>query len=186
MLINIIDIIEFLTGSGNVPSPIGPMLEKVRDGTSGTFGNSGKNNEEYRILAKASILRCVDGLRKIEKIDFESCPSLRAFAKKTNVIEGSLVLAVISAYHQWYLKSEERGLVEVYRLMQKLDPTLPDPSHDEESLHQSFRLGKTRKAREKSAKLLKDSLLVVDAWINKWNDREIEHSKKNRKNVRRA
>lgn len=156
------------------------MLEKARDGTSGTFGNSGVNNEEFKVLARASILRCVDELRKLDLVLFESCPSIRAFAKKTNCGEGSLVLAVLAAYHKWYLKSPERGLVEIYRLMQKLDPSLPDPDHNEDSLSQSFRTGKTKKARDKTAKLLKDSLLVADTWIREWNDRN------NPKRVRNA
>ncbi len=180
-LVSIVDVIEFLTSS-SVPSNLGIMLDKMRDGTSGTFSNSGINNEEFKILSRASVLRCVDGLRKLDKVEFESCPSIRAFAKKTNSGEGALVLAVMSAYHKWYLRSQERGLVEIYRLMQRLDPSLPDPDHNEDSLSQSFRVGKTKKARDKSSKLLKDSLLVVDTWINQWNER-IKREERNKGNA---
>lgn len=167
--INFTDIIEFLSSGGNISSPLGSMLDKIRDGTSGV-GSSGVNNEEFNILSKAAILKCVDGLRKIDQIKFESCPSIRAFAKKTNSGEGSLVLSVLASYHKWHLRSEERGLVEVYRLMQKLDPSLPEPDHDEDSLSQSFRTGKTKKARDGASKLLKDSILVIDTWIKEWNE----------------
>lgn len=177
-LINFQDLIEFLTSTGNVSSSLGTQLERMKDGTSGTFTHTGVNNEEFRLLSKASILRCVDGLRSVERIEFESCPSLRAFAKRVNASEGPLVLAVIGAYHKWYLKSEMRGLVEVYRVMQRLDPSLPEPDHSEDSLSQSFRTGKTKKARDKASKLLKDSLLAIDSWINKWNEQVVREQRK--------
>jgi hypothetical protein len=176
-MINFIDVVEFLSSGGNVGSPLGSMLEKVRDGTSGTFNSTGINNEEFKIMSKAAVLRCVDGLRAVERVEFESCPSIRAFARKTNSKEGALVLSVLGAYHKWSLKSKERGLVEIYRLAQRLDPSLPDPEHDEDSLSQGFRTGKTKKARDLTAKLLRDSTVVIDGWINKWNEDLINKNK---------
>lgn len=164
------DVVEFLSGS-SVPSPLGSMLDKIRDGTSGIH-SSGKNNEEYRILSQAQVLRCVDNLRNIDKIEFENCPSIKAFAKKTECGEGALVLAVLGSYHRWFTKSEMRGLVEIYRLCQKLDSSLPEPYSSEVDTTQGFRTGKTKKARDLAAKLLKDSMLVIDTWVKEWNKEE--------------
>lgn len=168
-MINFSDVVEFLSSGGNVGSPLGSMLDRIRDGTTGS-NTTGVNNEEFKIMSKAAVLRCVDGLRAIDKVEFESCPSLRAFAKRTNSREGALVLSVLGAYHKWSLKSQERGLVEIYRLAQRLDPSLPDPEHDEGDLSQGFRTGKAKKARDLTSKLLNDSMIIMDAWINNWNE----------------
>lgn len=168
------EICAFLVGSGP-PSATGPQLEKVRDGTSGISGN-GKNNADYQLIADAGILGVVDSLRKLARVDFEKCPSLRKFAKKTDCGEGALVLAVVTAYSSWHLKSQERGLVEVYRLMQKLDSSLKEPEHSETELSRAFSLGKEAgsdavHARDAASRLLKDSLLALDGWINRHNEK---------------
>jgi hypothetical protein len=145
------------------------MLEKMKDGAY-FVTNSGINNEEFKLLAKAHILDCVDKLRSKKKIDFETVEDLSTFAKKIKMGEGPIALAVTGVYHVWATRSQQRGLVEVYRFMQKMDSTLPEPNHmDEEMLVNAFRTGKEKKARDKSARLLADSELAIYTWIQLYN-----------------
>lgn len=171
------EVCAFLVGSGP-PSATGPVLEKVRDGTTGIAGN-GKNNTEFTIIAEAGVLGVVDALRNLPKIDFEKCPNLRKFARKTDCGEGALALAVVGAYSSWNLRSEERGLVEVYRLLQKLDGSLKEPEHSQTELSRAFVLGEGTavQARDLASRLLKDSLIAVDGWINRHNEK-VEKSRR--------
>ncbi len=164
------DVIEFLSSTGSsVPSSLGGQLDKMRDGVF-FVSNSGVNNEEYKLLAKAHILDCVDKLRSKKKINFEAVEDLSNFAKKLKLGEGPLALAVTGIYHVWATRSQQRGLVEVYRFMRSLDPSLPEPNHlDEELLVNAFRTGKEKKTRDKAARLLADSELAVYSWIQYYN-----------------
>lgn len=174
-MISFTELIEYLSSSSpnNIASPLGSMLDKLRDGIY-FVNRPTENNEELKLLSKAPVLDCIDTLKNVHKIEFESVPDLKLFAKKAQVGEGALALAVVGSYYQWASKSEQRGLVEVYRLLQKMDSSLPSPEDSDESLAQSFRSGKggSVKARDKSAKILADSELTLYSWVAIFNARQ--------------
>lgn len=176
MFINIQDLLEYITGIG-MPSALGPMLDKIRDGTSGTF-SVGVNHQELRLLSSGQILSCIDKLRSIKRIDFEEVPDLHKFAKSTGCGEGALAISILSAYHKWSTKSSERGLVEVFRLMQSLLPSLEESNHGEDELVQAFRTGKSKTIRKKAANILADAMLVAETWIIIWNRAQQKNKEK--------
>lgn len=173
-IVSFSEIVEYLssTSPNNIASPLGGMLEKLKNGVY-FVNRPTENNEELKLLSKSSVLKCIDELKKVEKVDFENVPELRFFCRGNKIVEGPLVLAVVGAYHRWSTKSEQRGLVEVYRLLQTLDDKLPDPDIEEEELVQSFRLGKGKiiKARDLSSKILADSELALHTFVQVYNKR---------------
>lgn len=179
-LISFTEIIEYLStvSPNNISSPLGSMLDKLRDGVY-FINQSSENNEELKLLSKAPVLDCIDRLKELNRIEFEPVPDLRQFAKSVKVGEGALALAVTGAYYQWATKSEQRGLVEVYRLLQRLDSKLHVPETDDESLAQAFRVGKggIAKARNLSSKVLADSELCIYTWVMIYNKKRKREEK---------
>jgi hypothetical protein len=130
---------------------------------------------EGRIFARARVLNCIDGLARLVRIGFCPCPDVEAFDRGSKTGQGSIVVSVLRAHEEWRLQSEERGLAAVYEWMRTVQPWLPMPVHDEDSVVQAFRVGKAKVCRRRAAMLVADSLLVMTAWVELWN-RKAKHA----------
>ncbi len=167
------DVLEHLSSETMVGSSFGAQLERARDGTTGGGDYAqARGAVEERLLSRAAVLRCVDGLQEAVCLSRhgEACVDVRRFAVRVKMGEGAAVVAVLRAYQPWATSSSERGLVAVYEWMRAHSATLPALDiGSEASPAQAFRIGRCKRQRALAAAILADAEVALHAWVESWN-----------------
>lgn len=175
MKVTIDAILHFLVARSAAPSTMGAQLERMRFGVQATPDPyRARDDAEATMLDQAQLLRCLDDFLKkhdfgsqykaLQKVQLKSSPKLD---------QGYIALGALRAYHEWSTSSQERGLVEVYRFIEKISAGfLPPPPKDEPDLLQAFRSNKAKRARSKAAEVYADALLALQAHTKHWNKKK--------------
>lgn len=128
---------------------------------------------ENAILRNIPVIRCIDGL--VAAPDtlavFTDRPALARLSRNLpGAPMGQAVVWSLRVYQEWASVSQERGLATLYSRLRGLCPQgYPVALHDEETLAMAFAQGKAKLARRRAAELYADCLLVLSAWVNRWN-----------------
>ena len=167
------DVLELLSSDTTVGSSLGAMLERARDGTSGSIDYiRARGIAEERLLARAPIIRCIDALVRTPNIwgKGEACCSVRKFAVRSKMLEGAAVVGVLRAYLPWQSRRGEKGLAYVYAWMLERQPSLGELDlGKEESAEMAFRVGRCRRQRTQAAEMLADAEVALHGWVSVWN-----------------
>lgn len=179
MAVSIDSILHFLVARTSAPSSFGAQLDRLRFGVhSQPDPFRARADVEDNMLAQAQLLRCLDEFtarqdfgslyKSLQKVQLKSSPKLD---------QGYIALGALRAYHEWCSQSQERGLVEVYRFLEKISPGyVPPPPDDEPDLLQAFRTNKAKRARSRAAEVYADALLALQAHTKSWNRKHASRS----------
>lgn len=172
---------QFLASRTVISSTFGRTLERLEYGHTidGYDPVYQQGREEAKRLYLAPLIRCVEALANRAKIHFAWCPDLRAFAARAErrendriVIgmgEGEAAVRVLCKYEQWDPKWPEKGLADAYQWMREYVPSLVPIDLENGSAAQSFRIGKSPRARRIAANVVADSHVVLAEWVRIWN-----------------
>lgn len=173
MSTRIADILDFLVAKSAAPSTMGAQLDRLRNGVSvppDPF--RAREDTENALLRTASILRCLDSFASRDV--FVNHRALEKIQKNCKLSQGYIALSILRAYQEWSSQSQERGLVEVYRVIVRLAPksVAAPPKDTDEDLLQMFRTNKAKRARSFAAEAYADSLLAMQDFVRTWNKKK--------------
>lgn len=169
------DVLDMLVGRTVTPSSLGPQLERLRDGVSvEPDPYRAREIQHWKLLHDAELYRCLDRLCDQERCTFSKLtPTIEKLAKRLRRPAGAIAVGIMRAYQERATSSQERGLVEVYNYLRRLDPThFPPLLHDEHDAVQAFRVGKAKAARRRALELQADAYLILQKWVDVWNSRK--------------
>jgi hypothetical protein len=169
------DVIEYLMARTTVSSGSGAQFEAMRLGLLGTRGggmtsyaeSAARVDRQHRAaLRLATISRCVSQLMALQSVSgMSGAGHLRQFAREAAIVEGQAVAEVLRSYHEWSLKSQERGLAQVFAWMRGRMPGLGKGEGTEDDLAQAFRENRRKRARTKALLLLADAESGLKTWV---------------------
>lgn len=163
------EVLSHLMTRSMVPSPLGSMLARMRDGvTGGTHSPVAVSDSMHRrLLSQAAVLRCVEALVGVERFGNSFCKRLRDAAKETGHGEGYVVVAVMRAYQQWSNLSVERAYAAVAHWAHMEENQPDDETADK--LAESFRIGKRSAVRARAKGLEAECRMMLTSWVKDWN-----------------
>lgn len=171
--ITVDEVLSHLMTRSVVPSPLGAMLARLKDGVSGgTSSPSAVTDRKVEhMLSQAAVFRCVDALMAEDVVSDSFKRDLRKAAAATKNPEGYVVIAVMRAYQERALFSIERGLAEVFCWMKRAAGSEGHDDTTADRLAELFRLGQAKNARSQAKALEADCRDALTSWVKGWNRR---------------
>lgn len=164
---------SFMASRTQVGSPLGAMLDRMRDGLApGSLGNwkVAQEREEVRRLQSASLIRCVDDLVARDTIAFVWAPDIRKYAKRAHLGEGEMAVRVLQAFEPWGSQWPEKGLAEAYLWLCSVDKRLSRVANDNgDEPAMAFRNGTAREARKIASSVVADAHVCLYSWVGLWD-----------------
>ncbi len=162
-MISVADILDHLVSNSAVPSNFGAQLTRLRDGISGSQDPFRARDEvENNLMQQATLIRCLDQFAARPVLPIPRPAIIEKIQRETHKNQGHIAVAILRSYHERATKSQERGLVEVYRTLFSMAPDVvpaPPECSDIADFVQMFREGKARRCRSFAAEAYADALL---------------------------
>jgi hypothetical protein len=170
MIVSVNDILDHLVARSAAPSTFGAQLDRLRFGThSAPDPFRARDDAENHMLEQASLLRCIADFEQRQEFG-SRYGTLERIQRGARLPQGYIAIGILRAYHEWSSQSEERGLVEVYRyIATHASAIAPGVPKGETDLHQAFRTGKAKRARNLAAEAYADALLALQAHVSAAN-----------------
>jgi len=171
MSVSVADVLDNLISVSAAPSTLGAQLDRLRLGThSAPDPFRARDDVENHLIQQAALIRCIDQFTARQVLPIPRPAIIEKIQKETHTDQGRIAVAVLRAYHERSTRSQERGMVEVYRLLARMAPetTPPSPTEDTLDLVQLFREGKARRCRAFSCEAYADSLLGLQQHVRIW------------------
>lgn len=200
------EVVDFFTSDTFVPSALGSQLEGMRLGQLAEDGNKRavplvedlsltnhrtiqvqKNQDSdpigtiSQLLAKAKVLRCIDGILKEGPPSSSRWSQLypalnklrdRGRSQGVQLPMGAAIIRVFKEYQRFGVREPHRGLAHVYRWMHSLSPLgYPMPDNTYDGLVESFKNGSKLSTRD-ACEVWADACMALDKWVDVWNARE--------------
>jgi len=134
MSVSVADVLDNLISVSAAPSTLGAQLDRLRLGThSAPDPFRARDDVENHLIQQAALIRCIDQFTARQVLPIPRPAIIEKIQKETHTDQGRIAVSVLRAYHERSTRSQERGMVEVYRLLARMAPETTPPSPTEDS-----------------------------------------------------